>query len=194
MSNIFQKLELEAFRNGVTPRTKRSIAWFRKKADEMTGINRRALMREDPIKQVGEFKPGSMYMYFYDPKHKETLPYYDTFPLVVLVGPAEGGFHGLNLHYLPPVLRAKLLDALMANLNNKKFDESTRIAANYDLLKSSGTLRHFKPCFKHYLSNHVKSKFAYIPPPEWEIATFLPTAQFKKASENKVYRDSRRMI
>lgn len=194
MSNIFQQLELEAFRSGITPRTKKSITWFRKKAETMTGINRTQLMKEDPLKQVDQFKPGSMYMYFYDPKHKETLPYYDTFPLVVLVGPAPGGFYGLNLHYLPPTLRAKLLDALMDNLNNKKFDESTRMAANYELLMSSSKHRYFKPCFKHYLTDQLRSKFAYVPPPEWEIATFLPTADFKKATTNKVYRDSRRMI
>ena len=54
-----------------------------------------------------------MNMFFYDPKHKDTLPYYDRFPLSVIIGPAKGGFYGLNLHYLPPVLRAKMLDALM---------------------------------------------------------------------------------
>lgn len=194
MSNIFQQLELEAFRSGITPRTKKSIEWFRKKARTITGVNPRALMREEPIQRVSQFQPGSMYMYFYDPKHKDTLPYYDTFPLVLLVGPAPGGFHGLNLHYLPPTLRAKLLDGLMENLNNKRFDDSTRMAANYQLLQGSTKLRYFKPCFKHYLSSHVKGRFAYVPPPEWEIATFLPTAQFKKASENKVYRDSRRAI
>jgi len=194
MDNIFQQLELEAFRKGIQPRTKQSIEWFRKKAGAMTGFSNESLMRQDPLKQVSSFKPGSMYMYFYDPKHKDTLPYYDTFPLVVLVGPAPGGFHGLNLHYLPPTLRAKMLDGLMDNINNKKFDETTRMAANYELLQGSSKLKYFKPCFKHYLSNQVKSRFAYVPPPEWEIATFLPTAQFKKASESKVYRDSRRAV
>ena len=46
-------------------------------------------------------------------------------------------------------------------------------------------MRYFKPCFKHYLLNHVKSRFAEVPAPEWEIATFLPTAQWKKASAGK---------
>lgn len=194
MSNIFQKLELEAFRKGVTPRTKESIQWFQNKAANLRSINRDQLMKEDPIKSTSQFLPGNMYMYYYDPKHKDTLPYYDTFPLVILVDRAPGGFYGLNLHYLPPTLRAKLLDELMGNLNNKKFDRTTKIQVNYQMLKSVGNLSAFKPCFKHYLMDHMQSKFAYVPPPEWEIATFLPTAQFQKATKNKVYRDSRRMI
>lgn len=194
MTNIFQKLEIEAFRAGVTPRTKQSITWFRRKAGELRGINRDALMREDPINKADRPVPGAMAMYYYDPKHKKTLPYYDAFPLVVFVGPAPGGFHGLNLHYLPPVLRAKMLDGLMDNLNNKKYDESTKFEANYAFLKGTASLKFYKPCFKHYLTDHVKSRFAMIPAPEWEIATFLPTAQFRKASQSQVWKDSRRMI
>jgi len=40
----------------------------------------------------------------------------------------------------------------------------------------------------------VRSRFALVPAPEWEIATFLPTADWRKASGSKVYKDSRAMI
>jgi hypothetical protein len=194
MSNIFQRLELQAFRAGITPRTKESREWFRKKIKNLRSINREALMKEDPLKQTGQEIVGGMYMFFYDPKHKDTLPYYDTFPLVIVVGPAEGGFYGLNLHYLPPILRAKMLDALMDITSNTKFNDSTRFKMSYELLVKSSKLKYFQPCFKHYLNDQVKSKFAMVPAPEWEIATFLPTAQFKKANSKKVYFDSQKMI
>jgi len=194
MSNIFQRLELQAFRAGITPRTKESRDWFRQKIKNLRSINREALMKEEPLKQKSQEIIGSMYMFFYDPKHKDTLPYYDTFPLVVVVGPAEGGFYGLNLHYLPPILRAKMLDALMDITSNNKFNDSTRFKMSYELLVKSSKLKYFQPCFKHYLNEHVQSKFALVPAPEWEIATFLPTAQFKKANSKKVYFDSKKMI
>lgn len=194
MSKIFQNLELQAFRAGITPRTKESREWFRKKASSLRRLNREALMKEDPLKQTNQEIIGSMYMFFYDPKHKETLPYYDKFPLVVVVGPAEGGFYGLNLHYLPPILRAKMLDALMEITTNTKFNDSTRFKMSYELLAKTAKLKYFKPCFKHYLNEHVQSKFAMVPAPEWEIATFLPTAQFEKSGKNKIYNDSRKMI
>lgn len=195
-SNLFQQLEIEAFRAGITPRTKESIQWFRKRAEDMGRINRTNLLKADPLnkKARSQFMPGEMYMYFYDPKHKMTLPYYDTFPLIILVDKAPGGFYGLNLHYLPPTLRAKLLDGLLDNVSNKKYDETTRFEINYKMLKAATKTRYFKPCFKHYLTNQLKSKLSMVPAPEWEIATFLPTANFKKASKEQVWKESRGKI
>ena len=196
MSNLFAKLEYEAFRAGVNPRTKEAQDWFRKKAQQMRRVDRMDLLQDEQVKLVNRQNPliGSMNMFFYDPKHKDTLPYYDRFPLVIIVGPAEKGFYGLNLHYLPNVLRAKMLDALLDITNNKKYDESTRFQVSYKLLQSSSKMRYFKPCYKHYLTAHVKSRLARVAAPEWEIATFLPTANFEKSSAANVYTDSRKAI
>ena len=194
MSNLFNNLELEAFRAGITPRTRQSREWFRRRVSSMRGINRNALMREEPVELDNDSVVGNMYMFFYDPKLKKELPYYDSFPLVIVIGPADGGFLGLNLHYLPPLLRAKFLDALLDYTNNKRYDKSTRFRLSYSLLKRAAKMKYFKPCVKHYLNEHVRSRFAKVPAPEWEIATFLPTADFQKSSRNKVYSDSRRMI
>jgi hypothetical protein len=194
MSNLFQKLEFEAFRAGITPRTKESREWFRQKVKNLTNINRSRLMREEPLELRNRQIVGNMFMFFYDPKHKETLPYYDKFPLTIIVGPAPGGFYGLNLHYLPPTLRAKFLDGLLEITNNDKYDETTKFRMSYQLLNRTRNLRYFKPCFKHYLSEHVRSRFAMVPAPEWEIAVFLETADWAKANRNKVYADSRRIV
>ena len=99
MSNLFDTLSREAFRAGVNPRTDESRKWFRQRAKELRGIDRKDLMQELP---AGGSVVGSMIMFFYDPKTKDTLPYYDTFPLVVVVGPAPGGFYGLNLRRFNP--------------------------------------------------------------------------------------------
>ena len=184
---------MEAFRNGITPRTKESMDWFRRKAQAMRRVNRNQIMKEEPIELRSRQVIGNMYMFFYDPKTKDQLPYYDRFPLVVVVGPAEGGFYGLNLHYLPPVLRAKMLDGLIDITNNRIYDETTRFNVRYNTLKRASRLKYYKPCFKHYLNSQVRSRFAYVQPPEWEIATFLPTADFS-TNKNSVYRDSRKMI
>ena len=193
MSNIFQKLELAAFRNQITPRTKESREWFMKKAKVLKGISREALMKEEPLSSSGRQIIGSMQMFFYDPKFKKTLPYYDRFPLAIIVKPAKGGFLGLNLHYLPPILRAQFLDALMDNVTSKK-SEDAKFDLTVKLLAGTSSLDMYKPCIKHYLTEHVRSKFAEVKAPEWEIATFLPTAQFEKADKRKIYADSRRML
>lgn len=194
MSNIFQNMQIAAFRAGIQPRTKESQDWFRRKANQMRRVNRSSIVKEEPIQQTGRFAPGNMYMFTYDPKTKDKLPYYDTFPLIVAVEKAPGGFYGLNLHYLPAPLRAKFLDALLNITSNKSFDETTKFELSYKMLNASRKMRYFKPCYKHYLLSNVKSRFARVPAPEWEIATFLPTADWQKASGNTVYKDSRKMI
>lgn len=195
MSNLFQNLQYQAFRAGINPRTKEAQSWFRKKAQALgKSINRRDLMAEDEITLASRPLIGSMNMFFYDPKHKETLPFYDRFPLAILVGPAPKGFYGINLHYLPVALRARFLDGLMDITNNKKYDDSTKFEVTYNMLQASSKLRYFKPCYKHYLTAHVKSRFARVSAPEWEIATFLPTASWEKASQSTIYKASREAI
>jgi hypothetical protein len=194
MSNLFKTLELEAFRAGITPRSQESRDWFRKKAQQMRRVNRNALMKEEPVRLANKQLIGSMQMFFYDPKGKKELPYYDTFPLVIVIGPATKGFMGLNLHYLPPLLRAKMLDGLLDITSNQKYDDNTRFELSYTLLKRAAKYKYFKPCIKHYLTSHVRSRFATVPAPEWEIAAFLPTADFQGASAGKVYADSRKKI
>ena len=133
-------------------------------------------------------------MYFYDPKTKETLPYYDRFPLIIMVKKEKNGFTGLNLHYLPPVLRAKFFDNLTEFTNNKKYDESTRFRLTYNFLKSSTKMDLFKPCFKRYLTSQITTRITEVPATEWEVALFLPTDKFVKNSRNTVWRKSRQMI
>lgn len=194
MSNLFHTLEIEAFRKGLTLRTKESREWFRIKATQLRKVDRNSLMKEEPVQLKNRQVVGNMYMFFYDPKHKETLPFYDAFPLVIVIGPAEGGFLGLNLHYLPPVLRAKFLDGLLDVASDKRYDENTKFDISYNMLQRAGKMKYFKPCVKHYLNSQVRSRFAKVEAPEWEIATFLPTADFQKASRSAVYKDSRRKI
>ena len=194
MANLFRNLEQQAFRAGITPRSKESREWFRKRASRLRRLNRSAILKDEDLEKSNKEVIGSMQMFFYDPKHKKTLPYYDTFPLTVVIGPAAGGFMGLNLHYLAPTLRAKFLDSLLELASSKTYDEDTKFNIRYNMLKKSAKFKYFKPCVKHYLDKHVKSRFSTVPAPEWEIATFLPTAQWQKASANRVYAESRRMM
>ena len=137
---------------------------------------------------------GSMYMYYYDPKHKATLPYYDAFPLVFPYKKVEGGFMGINLHYLPLPLRAKLMDALYDVSNNERYDETTRLKLNYNVLNSTAKFKYFKPCIKHYLTDQMRSRFLYVYPSEWDMALFLPLERFRGASKQKVWAESKKLI
>ena len=170
----------------------KSYNWYSNEVKKMTTTSARALINQSKTTLRRKF--GVMNLFAYYSKHKAKLPYYDKFPLTIIVGPAAGGFTGLNLHYLPMVLRAKLLDALMDITSDKKYDDNTKFNLSYNTLKRASSMKYFKPCFKRYLTANVKSRFARVPASEWEIATFLPTASFEKASKTTVWKDSRGMI
>jgi hypothetical protein len=188
---LFDKFEQEAFRAGITARTKASMKWFRDNVSNAR-VSRASLIADGPTRAGHQY--GNMYNFMYDPKTKKSLPYYDRFPLCIPVQKAKGGFYGLNLHYLHPVIRAKFLDALYDITNNDKFDRTTKMKMSYSLLKSASNMRYFKPCFKHYLSEHVNSKLLLIEPADWEIAIFLPTESFRKVSKETVWKESRKMF
>lgn len=194
--SLFQRMEREAVRGGITLRTKESRAWFRRRSARLnnTTISRDRLMNAKEVTDHSDAITGNMYMFYYDAKHKDTLPYWDRFPLIIAIGPAEGGFYGINLHYLPPLLRAKFLDALLDVTTSKKYTKNKKFNLTYEMLTKSAKLRLFKPCFKHYLTKHVKSNFAKVNSTEWEIATFLPTAKWVGAGPKEVYRQSRRSL
>ena len=189
---LFDRLEQEAFRGGIQARTKESMKWFRTRVSQIKRVNSKEIQQE--ARQKSRHLFGEMYMMFYDPKHKKTLPYYDRFPLVIPFQKAKGGFLGLNLHYLPHGLRAKFLDQLYDTTTNDKYDNTTRFRLTYDILQKVSSNNAFEPCVKHYLSSHIRSKLGVVDAADWEIAIFLPTEQFKKASVAKVYTDSRRIM
>lgn len=192
MASLFDTLELQAFRAGITARTDASKKWFQANVKKIGQVNRTSLLKDDALDPVSKTLWGNMYMYFYDPKHKDTLPYYDRFPLILMVEPAPGGFYGLNLHYLNPRVRAKFLDQLMKTAP-KKITDKSRIRAQYKILQSSKKFKEFKPCFKHYLTEHVKSKIVRVPMAEWEIAIFLPTEQFKGKGKAAIWAESNKI-
>ena len=185
---LFDKLEQEAFRAGIAARTKASMEWFRSTVSNRK-VSRAALIGDGPTRSRQVY--GSMYNFQYDPKTKATLPYYDRFPLCIPVQKAKGGFYGLNLHYLHPLIRAQFLDELYDITNNNKYDRTTKMKVTYQLLKSTSRMRFFKPCLKHYLSNQIQSPLLLIEPADWEIAIFLPTESFRKVDKNTVWNESR---
>jgi len=200
MAKVFDDILLKGIRTGQVPgRTQDAREWYRNQAKALPKRNQtdrliRELRTDQNRRQDARFLLGNMYLFAYDPKHKDTLPYYDRFPLIFPINKAKGGFLGINLHYLPPPFRAKLMDELYTVMNNKAFNDTTRLTANYKILNGTTKFRHFKPCIKHYLTAHVRSKPAYINPTEWDVALFLPTQKFVGATATQVYADSRKII
>lgn len=191
-SYIFNNLLSQGIRSGQVPaRSQEARDWYRNTAKNISRVNQKTILRNDPDRLTNRIDPGSMYMFSYDPKTKNDLPYFDRFPLVFPYADTSDGFMGINLHYLPHIMRAQLMDALYELASNSKYDESTRLRLSYGLLNSARKYRNFKPCIKKYLNSHVRSRFIYIYPSEWDMALFLPTERFAKADKAKVWKESR---
>jgi hypothetical protein len=168
--------------------------WFRKKAQEVTNIDAvRFMSRADQKRKVpyiGKNEIGEMFMFWYDAKLKDQLPYWDRLPLIFPIEIYKDGFLGINLHYLPHELRAKLMDALYSAVNNQRLDSTTRLLISYRILKQASKYRYFRPCIKRYLSNHVQSRFIRIEPTEWDMCLMLPAERFVKARKQRVWQES----
>ena len=157
-----------------------SINWYKKKvADLSNRISAARLMRDNKLKKAPTF--NKLHFFRYDPKLKATLPYYDTFPLVMPIQSAKGGFLGINFHYLPIPLRMRLLETL----------DRRGFTGNYSKLKN---IKEVKPTIKHYLRRQFVSGFLELEEDDYAPAIFMPVAQFRKQSASQVWRDSRRMI
>lgn len=134
---------------------------------------------------------GNMYFFLYDPLLKKTLPYYDTFPLIIAYAYAENGnFYGLNLHYLPPSYRAALLDKIIEIFQARGMTDESKFKLTISMLRKIKDMPEFGPCIKQYKPDHVRSLFQPVPPEEWQYSVLLNAEAFKKASKYQVWKDS----
>ena len=186
MANVFDKI-LKMSSVEIKQNSEASIDWFRQKATGQRVTGNQLLTAGDYRDNITNFvAPGGMYFFQYDAKHKETLPYWDKYPLIFPFEMKPDGFLGLNLHYLPPTMRA----SLMSNLSNRKArTKAEDISISYKILSSYANLRYFKPLLSRQVAVplHPSRRVAhrYIPTssevPEGERRQSL--RRFKKDSK-----------
>ena len=196
MASLLDKVS-DAIRTGtVGAEVKRSARWFQDKIKGLKGTLRNQWSQTNAPKFYREAETkvnprvlkmranlGDLYAYYYQPKHMATLPYYDTFPLIMLIGFEKETFLGLKFHYLNPKLRAILLDRVTAKIGTGliKWNKIVQIPQ-------------VEPTVKRYRYDHIVRKVIPIEEKEQELAIFLPLERFKKASKAKVWADSQKRI
>lgn len=192
---LFQKVLEAGIQEGFQPgKSEESRAWFRAQASKLNRLRPERIVRSKAARtnqKTNIWKPGELYLFQYDALNKETLPYYDRFPLMMLVDEYTDGFMGINFHYLPPLLRAVLMERMYRFLNNDEFDETTRLLLTYRKLKAMAGRPLYKPCVKRYLNSQVKSRFIKIHPAEWDLVLMLPLDRFVGKNRGLVWRDSK---
>jgi hypothetical protein len=190
MAKLLDRIKTSLAKEGLTPRTNASRAWLRAKVKDLKPTSSALMKDRDRLKNTSMI--GKMYFYFYDPKTKDTMPYYDRFPLVIPIEKYNDGFLGLNLHYIHPKHRMILLDKLSDTISNDTYDEKTKLKINYRYLAAASRIFEANPCIKRYLFTQIESRFLEITADEWDIAAMLPLESFVGATTSKVYADSRK--
>lgn len=174
----------------------KSYDWYMRQIKLLAAARLRpsSLLRSEIGTVTNRIQVGSMYLFMYDPKLKVTLPVYDRFPLVLPFRKTEDGFVGLNLHYLPYLIRARLLGALYKLATTKPNDPNLRLRLSWELLDNASRFSGAQVCVKRYLTSHLRSAFFQINTADWKAAIFLPVEDFVKQSKNQVFQNTRRRM
>ena len=161
--------------------------WYRNRIRELGAPSSSELIRDGRLS--GRYHIGRLNMFLYDPKYKDKLPYYDVFPLVLPIKRYSDGFLGINFHYLPYALRARLMKRLEDDARGPQSD--MRILTSYSKLQNVNIV---KPTLKRYLYEFTRSRFRRIDSVDFVTALMLPVQRFRKSSTAKVWADSRKVI
>ena len=186
------------FISKIKAKSGKAIDWFKsivKKTQQAAfpaTTGRREIMTDRNI-GVSKGLPviGQLYLFQYNAKWADTLPYWDMWPLIFPFDKAKGGFYGINLHYLPPNARAALMIRLIkAQGGGGNMDENFKLKLNYNIITS------FKPaipCIKRYLFKQVQGKGLYgISGEDWSYAAAMPLHKFQKESAKYVWGQSKK--
>lgn len=192
--NIFNTInDFAKLRGFYNKYNREAINWYKSQISKLN-VGRMQLLSDNQIYQHTKPGVGRFCFFFYSAKgfeEEKTLPYYDTSPMSLILSAGGGYADGLNWHYLPLTLRVQLFQHLLM-IEGSNFSEKRRLTASYEAIKAMTDL--YKPCYKRYLLNRVRSQAVWVPMDSALIATFLPVAHFKGASEAKVWSDSRKLI
>ena len=192
-ANIFKTINNFAQLRGFYNRYNReAINWYKSQVSKIQ-VGRMQLLSDNQIYQHSKPGIGHFCFFFYSAKgyQEGTLPYYDTSPMSLILGQEGKYVDGLNVHYIPLHLRVQLFQQLLA-IEGGSLSDRQKFTASYEAIKAMGNL--YKPCYKRYLLSRIKSQAVWVPIDSSLIATFLPVANFKGASQAKVYADSRKLI
>lgn len=195
ISPLFERIAAITDEAVFKQRTFESLEWYRKKIFLQFGdknIDPTALF--DKKKYENRPKIGNIVTFRYNPKLAQTLPYYDRYPLVLILKILPDGFLGLNFHYLSPKHRARFMDRLYKYQTFSKKDETFKINMTYKILKGASKLSMYKPCLKRYKNRNIGTMFYTLLPSEWDFVLFLPTEKFVGAKRQQVWDDSENEI
>lgn len=175
-------------------KSNKTLVWYQSKIKQVLGhtpvrSDVESLDRQRKKHYTGII-PGRIYFYGYDAKYKKTLPYYDRFPLVIILDISKDHILGLNLHYIPYKFRLIFIEKLEEFVVNSGKDDREKFALTYGLVKNFAKFPEVAPMIKKYIKSRVEGRLIEIIPSELITAALLPVASFSNGNQLKVWADS----
>lgn len=176
--------------------SKNAVQWFK---DSIRGLKQNQLGKQqdylsiikDNKRNVRNTLRGQVLLFQYRPKHKPK--FYDRFPLIIVLDFKGRNLLGLNLHYVPPIDRLRLL-ALMNTLifsKNEPNLQKTRIRV-LSLLNKQIFAKYLGTAVNYYTVESIVGKPKITTPEEWTHFAFLPL--FRGINPTKLYAEIRQRV
>lgn len=184
---ILQNLEkawAKANKGSYKRNTEASFDFFRKYVGRSYNkLGTGSMFRDRKTWRGTDFALGKMYFFEYDALHKDKLPIWDRYPIVIFFDTykSKAGNQivlGLNFHYLAPALRMAAFRALLKFKTGNGFKKSTKLDFSWSVIKVLAQSKYYEKAIHAYRVDHLKSTLVEIPAQSWEMALFLPLARF----------------
>ena len=167
--------------------------FVRKKLDELAREYRisgntflRNNLGKDMIKTPVDVNIGQMFFFMYRAE-TPNLPVWDAYPISIIISVSQDHFIGLNLHYIPPILRLLVLDELIKIDKDKRMPVNKRLGTKAIFLEKIKNDKVYAHCVKKYRRDKQRSPLLRIQPSEWITVSQLNLQKWI-GDKNAVYK------
>lgn len=127
---------------------------------------------------------GQVVLFRYKPSSQ--VKFFDRYPLVIITNITGSGFSGINLHYIPPMDRMRMILLMGSLLFNRKETDIQKIRVKVlSLLNKKIFAKYYGTVFNNYTTKNILGKPKITTPEEWTNFAFLPV--FKGINPSKLY-------
>ena len=173
-----------------------AVQWFK---DSIRGLKKNQIGKQQDYltiiknnkRNVKTTLRGQVLLFQYRPKDKPK--FYDRFPLIIVLDFKGRNLLGLNLHYVPPLDRLRLLalmNTLIFNKNESNF-QNTRIRI-LSLLNKQIFAKYLGTAVNYYTVENIVGKPKITTPEEWTHFAFLPL--FRGINPTKLYAEIKQRV
>lgn len=190
--------ELERSKSSESSIYSRNTKWF-----EEIYVERWNTTEKEPY-LGGLLEVGKIYSFYYDPKTKDKLAFYDNVPMSIIIGHVKtkaGNTNalGINLSFIPPKTRAAVLDKIVkifntmiikpneALIEEEKFASQKELPLYYDICKKILQNSGFEFAIRSYIYKRMESEPKVITYTDWWRLLTFPSKYIVKLNVRAIY-------